>query len=540
MSKASGNQKRRSQSHKRTGAEDGTKRLAEYLTAALTVVLCAALVFYTSDGYYQIGADKFTAYRNVMLTGSAVLFPVLAVYAAVEIRERRRPRISVTDAFVLAYLILAGISVLAGGFYQDALWGFPGWNMGILSQIGFVILYVILSRFGRYYRVILAALCSFALIVYLLGVLNRLLIDPFGFYDGLSYLQTTQFLSTLGQSSWYGSFLAVTLPVGMAVFLYADSGRYRAAGALMTAAGFCTLVTQNSDSAYIGLAGALIVFGPLCAANRQYMRRFLTALTMFFASGKLMYFLMRFCFNPDFEPDYVTELMWTSPVTWALLFLCLIAAAALYVPWKHTDPWEPPKMAVRLFHVVPAAAVVAAAAAVCVLILQSKGLMPAPIAGKLENISYLNWGKEWGNGRGRIWSFGAKMFTETNLLHKLFGVGPDCFHSYVSSRYGAEQSLFWGDKQLTNAHNEWLTSLINVGIVGTAAYAGIYVTQIFRSLRISARNFLSAGIAAACVSYMLYNFFCYQQVLCTPYVFMLMGTGEYILRQAVDETPPNG
>ena len=197
-------------------------------------------------------------------------------------------------------------------------------------------------------------------------------------------------------------------------------------------------------------------------------------------------------------------------------------------------------MAVRLFHVVPAAAVVAAAAAVCVLILQSKGLMPAPFAGKLENISYLNWGKEWGNGRGRIWSFGAKMFAETNLLHKLFGVGPDCFHSYVSTRYGAEQSLFWGDKQLTNAHNEWLTSLINVGIVGTAAYAGIYVTQIFRSLRISARNFLSAGIAAACVSYMLYNFFCYQQVLCTPFVFMLMGAGEYILRQTVDETPSNG
>ena len=73
--------------------------------------------------------------------------------------------------------------------------------------------------------------------------------------------------------------------------------------------------------------------------------------------------------------------------------------------------------------------------------------------------------------------------------------------------------------------------MINGGILGAVAYAGIYVTQIRRCLRGWRQNALLLGIAASCVSYMCYNFFCYQQVLCTPFIFILMGIGEYILRQ---------
>ena len=73
--------------------------------------------------------------------------------------------------------------------------------------------------------------------------------------------------------------------------------------------------------------------------------------------------------------------------------------------------------------------------------------------------------------------------------------------------------------------------LINGGVLGAAAYVGIYVTAAVRFLRGRGRIYLLTGIAASCVSYMCYNFFCYQQVLCTPFIFILMGIGEYILRR---------
>lgn len=107
----------------------------------------------------------------------------------------------------------------------------------------------------------------------------------------------------------------------------------------------------------------------------------------------------------------------------------------------------------------------------------------------------------------------------------------DCFSSYVSACYSEEAALLWGRKKLTNAHNEWLNILINGGILGVTAYMGIFLTAFYRMFRRYRQKLLLAVVCGACVSYMCYNFFCYQQVLCTPFIFMLMGMGEYMLRE---------
>ena len=509
-----------------------TKQLAEYLFAVVAVILCVWVTFYAQDGFRQIGVAKFTAYRNIMMAGCTVLLVMMVPYFFFFLREYGKLRISVTDGCVMAYLLLCGISVISGGFYQDALWGYPGWNMGFLSQLSFVLLYLFASRFGKNYRVILAVLCLTACIVYVLGILHRLLIDPIGFYEGLTDWQKTQFLSTLGQASWYGSFLAVTLPMGMGMFLYTDQKILRILCGIFMTLGFCTLVTQNSDSAYFALAGALIVFLMICVGERQLMCRFLGTLTLLFASGKVMYFLMQVHPNPEFEADFVTNFMWTSGVTWALLVICLPATIALYAMQVKTGPRKYPEAVVRrLRRAVPVTVTAVIVGLILIIILQTRGALPKSISDRLADVPYLTWHNEWGNGRGRIWKFSMKMFVEAKPRHKLFGVGPDCFHSYVAARYSEEQALYWGNRQLTNAHNEWMTSLVNAGILGTAAYLGIYVTAIKRFCRMQHRNLLLAGIAAACVSYMCYNLFCYQQVLCTPFIFLLMGIGEYIVRE---------
>lgn len=514
-----------------------TRQLAEYLVAVVAVILCVGVAFYTQDGFRQIGIVKYTVYRNIMMAGCTVLLVITVLYVFFFLRGHGKPWISVTDGCVMAYLLLCGVSVISGGFYQDALWGFTGWNMGFMSQLSFVLLYLFVSRFGKNYQVILMVLCVTACIVYALGILHRLMIDPIGFYEGLTDWQKTQFLSTLGQASWYGSFLAVTLPVGMGMFMYTDRKFLRIWSGIFMTLGFCTLVTQNSDSAYFGLAGALTIFLMTCVGERKTLCRFAGMLTLLFASGKVMYYLMQIHPNPEFEADFVTKLMWNSGVTWVLLVICLLAAVTLYALQVKTGLRKYSGAVVRrLRRAVPVTVIAVIVGVILVIILQTRGVLPKSISDKLADVPYLTWHNEWGNGRGRIWKFSMKMFVEAQPGHKLFGVGPDCFHSYVAAHYSEEQTLYWGSWQLTNAHNEWMTSLVNVGVLGTAAYLGIYVTAIGRFCRMYHRDLLLAGIAAACVSYMCYNFFCYQQVLCTPFIFLLMGIGEYILRDLVDKT----
>lgn len=562
------------------------REVIEYLLAAVLIILCVVVPLYARDGYHQIGNAKFEAYRRIMIGGFGVLLMLTAAYFMCRVTGRRLSRggdavqplhsgnavqlshrgnavqpshggnaiqgvqphkvfpegVSGTDLFVFAYLLLAGASVVSGGFYEDALWGAFGWNMGFLTQVSFVLLYLYLSRFGKYYRAMLWALCLAATVVFGIGILHRLMIDPVGFYDGLTNDQKAQFLSTLGQATWYGAFLAVTLPVGMGIFLYTAQTKRRVIAGIYMLIGFCTLVTQNSDSAYFALAGMLIVFFMVSCEKRELLCRFTAMLTMFFAAGKIMYLLTRIRSNPALEPDFITQLMWTSGLTWGLLLLCLAATLMLHgsgAKGVKTDagaserpPVFSPVVICRLRRGVVASVFLLIVTVVLLICLQSRGVLPAGIAEKMAAVSYLNWSDDWGNGRGRIWKFAWSVFAREDMRHRLFGVGPDCFNSYVMAYHGEEASLFWGEKMLTNAHNEWFTILINGGIFGAAAYAGIYVTAVVRFLRGRGKDLcLLTGIGAAVVSYMCYNFFCYQQVLCTPFIFILLGIGEYILRQ---------
>lgn len=504
----------------------------EYVLTATMIAMCVAVSFYAKDGYHEIGNAKFEAYRIVMVIGFA-LFLVMGVCCFANFLWQKKPwKLSVTDGFVFAYLILVTIAVVSGGFYEDALWGSFGWNMGWMSQLSFVLIYLAMSRFGRYYRVILSVFCGSALVVFLIGILHRMMIDPIGFYEELEGYQMAQFLSTIGQATWYASFLAVALPVGVAVFLFAENKVWRILSGAYITAGFASLVTQNSDSAYFAFAGFMLVFLVLCVENRETLNRFAEVCTLFFTAGKVMYFLMQIHPNSDLEYDFVTRIILEGKSTWALLGLCIVWDIFLYV--RRNRPYS-----VVRFRWVKRAVI--AGTAVCVfamvgiIILQTRGVFSGRFGAALGEVSYFNWNDAWGNGRGRIWSFTARVFAGESLLHKLFGVGPDCFSSYVSAVHGEEVNLLWGDKMLTNAHNEWMTTLVNTGILGAAAYIGIFITAIRRFLKAWRKDYLLAGAAASVASYMAYNFFCYQQVCCTPFVFLLLGVGEYLLRWSASE-----
>ena len=91
----------------------------------------------------------------------------------------------------------------------------------------------------------------------------------------------------------------------------------------------------------------------------------------------------------------------------------------------------------------------------------------------------------------------------------------------------ATANLFDGDFSTSKLLGVAQTLTVSL-ILGLVSYAGIFMTSIRRFLQKDHRDVLLTGIAAAAVSYMAYNFFCYQQICCTPFMFMLMGIGEYL------------
>ena len=84
-------------------------------------------------------------------------------------------------------------------------------------------------------------------------------------------------------------------------------------------------------------------------------------------------------------------------------------------------------------------------------------------------------------------------------------------------------------KEIT--YNEFLTMLINEGAVGLLCYGGIFVTFLISMGKNTVKNqFALLGILIV-GGYLVNDLFAFQQVLSTPFVFLIMGMLDSEMKQ---------
>ncbi len=501
----------------------------QYSVVLLCVLIVTILPLAMKDGFYKIGEFKFQVYKVLMIGGMVFIIPELILYAIFTRKEFKLKEsiksLSVTDWFVIAYMISTLISFFANPKYmKDNFWGYPGWYMGLFSQFTFVFLYFVISRFGDYYKIILAFLAGTSFITYVFGILNRLLIDPLGVYEGIDPYYYT-FLSTLGQNSWYSSFVCTFLPFAMGLYLLCEKKWLRVMSGIFCMFGFTTLVSQNTDSAYFAMVGAFLVLLYPASKSAKGMRRLMELGIGLLLGGKVTWLLLKVHPNEylDGQIDEITRFLIFDSKVWILVCLAALVWALFLVLEKKNVDVSKPCGALRW--IVYIATVLFVAAVAYILWAGVHGKFSDEVYEKVTQIPYLKWYNEWGNGRGFTWTVTWKMITEFSPAKFLAGVGPDGYARYGYEFYQDLIRTKWGDNVLTNAHNEWLNMFVDGGIISAVSYLGIFLSQIICGVREKKNAYWITGIAACVASYMFHNLFCYQQVCCTPFIFMLLAVG---------------
>ena len=159
-----------------------------------------------------------------------------------------------------------------------------------------------------------------------------------------------------------------------------------------------------------------------------------------------------------------------------------------------------------------------------------------------ETAAYKNGGvifrDDWGNSRGAAWNCGIGAYRSMDMVHKTVGIGPDCFADYVYEIPELAERLVdqFGNERLTNAHNEWLTVLVNTGWLGVFCYAGIFIAVWIRCVRRAKGQPLLYVCAISILAYTVHNMVSFQQILSTPYIFIVLGMGEGLLRRTETES----
>ena len=518
-------------------------KLNQIITMIYFLVMTVAYPFYAPGGYMHIGEVKYKFFRIVSLimlvAVSVIILISLWVRRDKEWLIRNYKQMSVTDWFVYGYMMAVMLSYLCSSYKEDALWGVDGWYMGAMTQIMFVLIYFV---FSRYFHCDLRWLGIWMLStagVFMLGICNRYSIYPIAM-EG----QTEGFISTLGNINWFCGYWSVTASIGMVLYWCSDKRQVRTLAGIYSVIAMVSGVTQGSSSAYLVFIAIFLVLFVLSLGSNGKLYRFLELCMMFAVScqiARLMQYLPGFEYNymwKDENSRLVVSMTLIDSNTTVWAFLILFACYMLFrVLERHA-----------LFHVerykwlwgfMTVAVVIIVGIGVIYLLIDNEVLCFREVPGTMEYDSYLEpfFAEDWGNGRGATWNCGIDAYRRLDTLHKIVGVGPDCFADYVYSVPELADRLierFW-NLRLTNAHNEQITLLVNVGMLGWVCYMGIFVSGFVRYMKKGSRQPILYLCAIGILTYTVHNMVSFQQVLNAPFIFILLGIGEKYYRCTTDE-----
>lgn len=500
------------------------------ILTAYFLVMMLVYPLYIKNGYQEIGDVKYFFFRKISLI---TVFMMLCVTICVFVLRRKKfsvmafyKGLSATDWFVYGYLFLILLSYVCTPFRDEAFLGAEGWYMGLVSQLLFIGIYFLFSRYFRWNDNMLYAMLLGSGIVFWLGILNRYSVCPFGLGGSK---QMAIFISTLGNINWFCGYWSVFSSAGIVFYWISKSGWQRAAAGFYVITGFMIGVLQGSSSAYPVLAGVFLFLFILSFQENSGMYRFLELCVLFLVSCQLARMLR---YVPGLTVNYESTpgaVLTDTGLTWYLG----ITAGAFYLIFRFLTKrgriqivrWKKIRGAAVIFLLVLAACFVA------LLIVNT--CKPEGLPG-LAEVPLFVFNDTWANYRGATWTDGVLAYRSMTPFHKLIGIGPDCFAGYLYTVPELADRVYaqFGSSRLTNAHNEWLTVLVNQGILGLICYAGIFVSAFLNFMKKAHIRPVLYLCAAAVLAYTIHNMVSFQQVLNAPFVFIILGIGEGIRRNS--------
>lgn len=499
------------------------------LTLYITVFSFVLPLCTEGKGYSGTGMYKMKVFK--VLTGqfeiAGLVFPWLLLILLLVAFYFKRRKWEALDFVIIGYGVFVLISSYFSTDHELALQGYPGWNMGMLSQMSFIMLYFLARAVSDYHcrKIILAGFLVTSGIAAMFGVCNNFGIYPLMNLSEAEKEAYSMYMSTLGNVNWYCSYLAVMIPAGMFVYRKTDHIPIRILCAVYIILCMMSVIFARTDAIIAAILILLLVFFCMSLDSSAHLSRALeiTAITFltFRVSGELQFYAHGYNIVSSSIGTVVSR--GTLPI--AIAAACLGADFLLI---RKPDLKE--KMNGKK-GIAAAAAVLLFAGCAAGLILSQGD--ENPVARKIR--SYLKFDDSWGNNRGMLWRItveGLELTGKDNPRRLLTGFGPDGYFVMIYRYFEDIIRETYEGAFLTNAHNEWLTAIVNYGIVGGLLYLGIFLTAFISLIRRKKPWYLFGACAVA--AYFTHNFFTFQNILCTPFIFLVIGlsSADEIMRPA--------
>lgn len=486
--------------------------------------------FFLTWGYRNAGTDKAMLFRYLGLGLIISVLPCALIYWLIRLKKKGMDYfyedISDSDWLGIAYLFFVVISYLCSDNRQEALWGARGWYIGLVTQIIYLASYFFISRFLKGEKILLPLLIIGSGISFFLGVLNRFSVYPLKL-EGAN----VSFIATLGNINWFCGYWSVFFPLAAGLF-YGMRGKNRVCRLLCgiyLALSAATGAVQGSDSALLVYGAVTIFLFCISCGSNEDRKSFYETMLIICGAFQIVRLIRLFFPNAmNYESTAArlltggnfTLFVFTGALLFWLLFFALEKTQKNAQKFMKTERITVLVLLLLMFG--------------SYLFLLIKNTSEPGSIGVLSDKEMFIFNEKWGSSRGATWTAGLEVFNDQPFGRKLIGLGPDSFAYGVYKEGSSATQLVmdeFGNSRLTNAHNEWITVLVNTGVLGMLAYIGFFLTKVTRYISKRKISPLVLACGLALVGYMSHNLFSFQQALNGPFVFIMMGIGEAVLRR---------
>lgn len=520
-----------------TGTHNYGYFLGEAGNILLWIVLLAyfiVLPLYFKNGYEMIATNKYKCFMTISQYAAIALGTFLVLYFGTWGMNKQeiqafKPLWKI-DLSMLSFILIAFISYLASSFKtvsdkdygywfkEGALWGTSGWFMGFMTFLILVAMYFVISRFFIYTQKIWIPILLVTTLIFLWGALNRYQVYPIEMaYQGPS------FVSSLGNINWFAGYQSVLAPIVIGFYWAEKRPKVRGVlGAVMIIADMALLL-NGSDSAVLGFIIMAYVLFVVSLRDEDEMMRFSETIFLFALSGIIIFILDKMFPEAKDLSATLSDIFVSGASSFIILILCL--ALRFYFSMCKLGKAKYPD---RLKKVLPKYILEITGAVILLLIMciyvNTVTWGKLPIIGGNSNFIF---DSSWGSSRGATWTSGVLNFCGQSFINKLIGTGPDTFYFAMQNAPTAFNYAYsiWENSRLTNAHNEILTLLVNVGILGTAAFICINVFAIKEFIARSKKTPYMIAFALSMIMYLGNNLFSFEQVTNIPFYFLVIGIG---------------
>lgn len=422
---------------------------------------------------------------------------------------------SKTDWFAIGFSLCCVLSYLFSNHKDIALFGNDEWYMGLVSQLLFVFIYFGISRHMHFTKWLIFSLCIVNVPLAFLAIVNR-----FGFYPIAIKGTHPLYISTIGNINWFCGYFIIIVSLELIIYFYCSNLKQKLLSGICLFFSLLALICQGSISGYMTLFLLLVLLLKPALKTKQAFLTYLEIYLLLFSGCTLTYISKYFTPYAYVENDVIINLVAFS----VLPCICLFLVAVLYIILSMRV--ENLNLSFLYKYVV----IFLLTLFVGYLLITLINTLVPSITPFLNEKSFFTFDRFWWSTRGGTYAIGVQAFVSLPWYQKFFGIGPDCFLTYVYDNvHVITVAKYFKVQPLANAHNEFLTMLVNTGLFGCITYIGIFVTSIKNALK--SDTIISKIIVFGILGYMINNFFSFQQVVSTPVVFTLLGLIENFLRK---------